>query len=285
MQKRKIVQVWASGSAILLNLLLPVQEAKAADSILLTTMSSTCSGAFTIRSNVRYAFKFAAPGASTVNTVNVLMSDASQGSGTSAIFYADSSGTLSSVLGTLNWNSYNGTTKIAKFTGTANLPAAGNYWLEIYYAGANIGPCYSTANTTAGSASGWSAFNQLAGAPSGSGFAYSGWWVMSMSSTVIDPPVISTPSLSAITSKGISTSITVSTNTAGKVQFFANNKRIPKCVAVPTAGAAPSLSATCNWNPSVQGAVSITAKLTVDSNTAVTSGAAISLVKKRVTTR
>jgi hypothetical protein len=278
MKKRHKARVWACSSAILLNLLLPNQGVKAADSILLTTMSSTCSGAFTIRSNVRYAFKFATPGAATVNTVNVLMSDAAQGSGTSAIFYADSSGTLSSVLGTLNWNSYNGTTKIAKFTGTANLPAAGNYWLEIYYAGGNIGPCYSTANTTTGSASGWSTFNQIAGAPSGSGFAYSGWWVMSMLSTAIDPPSISSPTLAAIATKGTSTPITISTNTAGQVQFFANKKRIPKCVAVPTSGTAPSLSATCNWIPSVQGAVSITAKLIVDSTTTVASGATFSLV-------
>jgi hypothetical protein len=49
--------------------------------------------------------------------------------------------------------------------------------------------------------------------------------------------------------------ISATTNFAGKVTFFANGKRIAKCISVPTV----SLVATCNYKPTIHGAVTITA--------------------------
>jgi hypothetical protein len=49
--------------------------------------------------------------------------------------------------------------------------------------------------------------------------------------------------------------ISATTNFAGKVTFFANGKRIGKCISVPTV----SLVATCNYKPTVHGPVTITA--------------------------
>ncbi len=49
--------------------------------------------------------------------------------------------------------------------------------------------------------------------------------------------------------------ISATTNFAGKVTFFANGKRIAKCISVPTI----SLVATCGYKPTIHGAVTITA--------------------------
>ena len=263
----------------------PVSPAKAAESTIFTTMSSTCSPGFTIRSNVRYGYKFYAPGAVTVNAIDFKFSDASQGSGTSAIIYADSSNTMSTVIATLPWSSYNASSKIARFTGTANIPAAGNYWLEIYQNGGNIDPCYTTSVTSTGSLPGWLTYNQLAGAPTGSGFAYTGWWVMAMYSTVVDPRSIATPTVSSVVNKGANSQISVTVNTVGKVRFLANGKRIPRCTSITPTGSAPTLTATCNWIPSVQGSTRITAQLIVDSSTSVSSLPQSVNVRKRSSLR
>jgi hypothetical protein len=50
-------------------------------------------------------------------------------------------------------------------------------------------------------------------------------------------------------------SISATTNFAGKVTFFANGKRIAKCISIPTI----SLVATCGYKPTIHGAVTITA--------------------------
>lgn len=60
--------------------------------------------------------------------------------------------------------------------------------------------------------------------------------------------------------------ITATSNYAGKVTFFANGKRIGNCVAVPTV----SLVATCNYKPTIHGAVRITANF-VPTNSSYTS--------------
>lgn len=53
--------------------------------------------------------------------------------------------------------------------------------------------------------------------------------------------------------KGISTSISITLNVAGKSSFLANGKRIPGCYRVSTTGSSPNFSATCNWKPAVMG--------------------------------
>jgi len=54
-----------------------------------------------------------------------------------------------------------------------------------------------------------------------------------------------------------SNTVTTTSNYAGKVTFYANGKKIGGCISVPTNG---SLVATCNYKPTIHGAVTITAK-------------------------
>jgi hypothetical protein len=52
--------------------------------------------------------------------------------------------------------------------------------------------------------------------------------------------------------------ITATGSVAGKITFYANNKKIPGCIKVPTN---VSNVATCNWKPSLRGNQSLTAFL------------------------
>ncbi len=63
------------------------------------------------------------------------------------------------------------------------------------------------------------------------------------------------------------TSITATTNTASKVTFLANGKRIPGCLKVATS----NLVATCSWKPAVHAFVVISIQIfPIDSNYAST---------------
>jgi hypothetical protein len=72
---------------------------------------------------------------------------------------------------------------------------------------------------------------------------------------------ISAPTVSGTTNKGISTTITVTLNAAGKVRFFLEGKRISNCLARSTTGSYPNFSATCSWKPPVTGRQSLTASI------------------------
>jgi hypothetical protein len=64
----------------------------------------------------------------------------------------------------------------------------------------------------------------------------------------------------------VATTITATATTAGRVTFFANNKRIPGCIRIATVGAGP-ITATCSWKPSLHGSIVISALITpTDSN-------------------
>jgi len=54
-----------------------------------------------------------------------------------------------------------------------------------------------------------------------------------------------------------SNTVTTTSNYAGKVTFYANGKKIGGCISIPTDG---SFMATCNYKPTIHGAVTITAK-------------------------
>jgi DTW domain-containing protein YfiP len=57
--------------------------------------------------------------------------------------------------------------------------------------------------------------------------------------------------------KGVVKTITATASNAGAVTFYINGKRVPGCVNVKT----QSSVATCNWKPSVQGSVTLSAIL------------------------
>jgi len=80
-----------------------------------------------------------------------------------------------------------------------------------------------------------------------------------------------------------SSSITATTNTASRVTFYANGKRIANCIKVLTV----SLVATCSWKPSIHGSIAISILITpLDSNfTASTVKASAVIGGKRTGTR
>lgn len=77
---------------------------------------------------------------------------------------------------------------------------------------------------------------------------------------------IGAPTVSGTINKGISITITVTSDVAGKVRFFVGGKRITKCLARSTTGSYPSFSATCSWKPPVTGRHNLTARITPTNN-------------------
>lgn len=100
-------------------------------------------------------------------------------------------------------------------------------------------------------------------------------------------PTVGAPSFTGNLYKGVTSSITVTSNLAGVVRFFVGGKRISTCKDRTTSGTYPNFTVTCSWKPPVSGKQILTALLTPTSNyfTAVTSSAATAWVLKRSTTR
>jgi uncharacterized repeat protein (TIGR02543 family) len=98
---------------------------------------------------------------------------------------------------------------------------------------------------------------------------------------------IGAPTVSGTVNKGVSTTITVTSDVAGKVRFFLGGKRISNCLARSTTGSSPSFTATCSWKPPVTGRQSLTARVTpTDSSfTSATSTSTAVFVAKRANRR
>jgi hypothetical protein len=98
---------------------------------------------------------------------------------------------------------------------------------------------------------------------------------------------VSAPTVSGTINKGISTTITVTLNAAGKVRFFLGGKRISNCLARSTTGSYPNFSATCSWKPPVTGSQNLTARITPteSSFTSATSTSTAVWVNKRANSR
>lgn len=98
---------------------------------------------------------------------------------------------------------------------------------------------------------------------------------------------INPPTTSGVLTKGIVTTISVTSNAAGKVRFFVGDKRISGCLSRATSGSYPTFTATCSWKPAVTGRQSLTASVTPGDATfsSTTSSPALVQVIKRATTR
>jgi hypothetical protein len=98
---------------------------------------------------------------------------------------------------------------------------------------------------------------------------------------------IGAPTVSGTINKGIATTITVTSDVAGKVQFFVGGKRISNCLARSTTGSSPSFTATCSWKPPVTGRQSLTARITPTNSsfTSATSATTSIWVLKRSNSR
>ena len=77
-----------------------------------------------------------------------------------------------------------------------------------------------------------------------------------------------------------SAGIQASGGSAGKITFYANGKRIPRCISV-----AFTSSYTCAWSPSTRGAVRITATIITAGNSVISSPVLVVNTGQRSTTR
>lgn len=84
------------------------------------------------------------------------------------------------------------------------------------------------------------------------------------------------------------TSVAINANiaAASRVTFFANDKRIAKCIKVLTSGTAPNITATCNWRPSQRGSARISARaFPVDSSLSIANSAQLNISVQHRTTK
>lgn len=98
---------------------------------------------------------------------------------------------------------------------------------------------------------------------------------------------VGAPTFSASTVKGVTVTISITSNVAGRARFFVNGKRIPVCLSRPTTGSYPNFTVTCSWKPPVTGRQSVSAAFTPTDNgfSATNSAATIIQVVKRGGTR
>ena len=78
---------------------------------------------------------------------------------------------------------------------------------------------------------------------------------------------VGAPTFSAATVKGVTLTISITSNVAGRARFFFNGKRIPTCLARSTTGSYPNFTVTCSWKPPVIGRHSVSASFTPTDNT------------------
>ena len=98
---------------------------------------------------------------------------------------------------------------------------------------------------------------------------------------------VGTPTLSASAAKGVRTTITVTSDVAGKADFYSNGKRIGGCLNVSTTGTSPNITAQCSWKPTTMAPTTIYARVrpTSSSFTASTTTAITVIPARRTTLR
>ena len=89
---------------------------------------------------------------------------------------------------------------------------------------------------------------------------------------------ISAPSVSGTAYKGITITITITTNAPGKVRFLVGGKRVANCLARPTTGNSPTYTATCAWKPTIHGPQQLSAQLTPSNLTFTSATSAKSVI-------
>lgn len=236
-----------------------------------TGASSGCS----YPTSMPYGVLFQAGTTSTINKIAVQVvgtTTTAQFQANRFLIYADSSGTMGTLLGTLSPETMSASstlsgateaTKLATYTGAVSLTAGTRFWIRTSAGGSSMSLCHSNGMTTR--SSGWTPV--MSGSNytyfNGSYITYSRIFIIEVSITEGNfNPTIGTPSLGGTAYKGQVVVISVVSDAEGKVAFFLGEKRIPGCNSRVTSGSSPSFTATCNWKPSVHGFQKITAKLT-----------------------
>lgn len=153
------------------------------------------------------------------------------------------------------------------FTGSANVTQGTRYYIQASYVSSSSDQSWCLSSNSYSAASGWeipkSGSNYI-DISSGGTFNWPAYHKLRITTgEVITSPSFSSfqlPGNSRMATYGTSTTLTANVAAPSKVTFYANNKRIAKCVKVPTTGTAPNITATCSWKPSQRGSARISAQ-------------------------
>ena len=96
---------------------------------------------------------------------------------------------------------------------------------------------------------------------------------------VNESSTVGAPTFSGSTIKGVSVTISITSNVAGRARFFVNGKRIPACLSRPTTGSYPNFTVTCSWKPPVTGRQNVSAIFTPTDNTFSTANSPASTIQ------
>ncbi len=250
------------------------QNYRAASNVVLNNASSTtiCNWP----TGDRYGSLFTAGSTSAIKRIRI------QYAGTTSVsnfflnqteIYADNSGVMGSLLGTMNPETISAastfagsslTTRVGEYVGNIAVSSGSRFWIVQKANGASISACRSE-NGYITQSSGW------APVMNGSNYfhTFSGTYWSSNQFMIFDleiadvnlTPTITAPTISGTVSKGSTTTISVTSDSAGRVRFFLNGKRIAGCLSRATTGSSPTFTATCPWRPTTQGVQRITAQL------------------------
>lgn len=96
---------------------------------------------------------------------------------------------------------------------------------------------------------------------------------------------VGAPTLSVTATKGVPVTITVTSDVAGRADFYANGKRIGGCFNKSTSGTSPNITAQCTWKPATMSPTTIYARVRPTSTSySATSTASITVIPARRTT-
>jgi len=240
------------------------------------------------------ASRFVAPSARTLvrATLNYSVTSGNNGpnqaSGQRLAFWSNSGSLPSTLIGRMSYASYSGSQ--VTFTGNVSLPASGTYWIQVQ---SNFSAyfCYVSTQSNAGSEAGWSTQVGMAYGSSGAGetptafTAFTGSitnYTMAYSLYAAGPETVAIDLFNrTAATKGLVDTITATTSNPGKVTFYANGKRIAKCINIAT----NANSAICPWKPTVNGSSRIHSVFKPTAGAEVVSSAVSVGVGKRSTTR
>lgn len=202
--------------------------------------------------------------------------------------WSNSGSAPGSLIGRMSYSSYSGNQVF--FTGNVAIPSAGTYWLQIL-SGFSAYFCFVSSQDNAGSEAGWSTQAGIAYGSTGSGETASSFalfgspqnaYSFSYSLFSAGPSTISLAvSTQLNASKGQVETLTATTSGAGSVTFYANRRKIPKCISVTTS----ANSANCLWKPTVTGNSTVYAKFKPAGETEIKSDEIQVKVKNRTARR
>jgi hypothetical protein len=290
-KRRGVVTKSLAITCLLINSIVP---AHAVDVIALNN-ENVCTGAWG-SSNVQWqgpASRFTIPAATTITKATLLYNllspnGSSSYTSQSLVFWTNSGSLPGTKLGTLSPVSYSGLQ--ATFTGSVTLASAGTYWMQIQNLNGSQF-CYQNTVNNTGSSAGWSTQVGIAYGSAGSGTTPTAFTAFGSPQSAYQfvyslyTPGLETVSVTAAESlnapKGIVDTLTATTSTAGRVTFFANNKKIANCINLLVA----STSRTCLWRPTVTGSARLYANFTPTGGSTVTSSPILVKIRNRTTTR